>query len=297
MKRLKLIYNPNSGDKTFKFDLDICINIFQNNGYEVHLYRCSDKKNLDNHFKNISKNFYDTFVISGGDGSINICINLMMKYGLNDIPLGIIPSGTANDFASFLKMPKDLADICNIITNGNINYTDVGLCNEQYFINVCAGGLFSNVSEKIDKNFKETLGKFAYYIKAIEQMHTHKPIKLKITTQDETIIDDFDLFLVLNSSGTGGIDNLSPNASISDGYFDFIGFRNVGIKNLTSLAIKFLKGDYLEHDKILFLKCKELTIEAVSKETYIYSDLDGERGPKFPLNIKNIKKSIKIFVV
>lgn len=293
MKKLKLIYNPYSGDKTFKFDLDICLKKLQSSGYEVHLFRSIEKGDVDEHLKNIPKNLYDAFIISGGDGSINIFINSIMKYSLNHIPIGIIPSGTANDFASFLKLPKTPEEACEIITEGNIDKVDVGLVNEKYFINVCAGGLFSNVGDIIDKNFKETFGKFAYYIKAIEQMHNYKPINLKIKNSKETIEDKFDLFLVLNSTGAGSIEKLSPTASISDGMFDFVGFRNVGIANIPSLAIKFLKGDYLEHDKIVFFKDKEIYIECTSE--HLHSDIDGERGPKLPIKIRNIQNAVKIF--
>ena len=296
MKKVKLIYNPYSGDKTFKFDLDLCVKKLQEAGYEVHLFRSIEKDDIELNIKNTPKDFYDAFIISGGDGSINLLINAVMKYGLNHIPIGIIPSGTANDFASFLKLPKLPEDACQVIADGNIQFADVGMANNQYFINVCAGGLFANVSEIIDKNFKETFGKFAYYIKAIEQMHNYNPIELKIKNSKETFQDKFDLFLVLNSSGTGGIEKLSPEASINDGMFDFVGFRNVGISNLPSLVIKFLKGEYLEHNKILYFQDNEILIENIS-EKEIFSDLDGEKGPKLPIKIKNIKNSIKIFTL
>ncbi len=293
MKKIKLIYNPNSGDKTFKFDLDIYIENLQNAGYEVHVFRCINEKSMEQAFKNIPKDFYEAFIVSGGDGTINIFINYIMKYGLNHIPFAIIPSGTANDFASFLKLPKEPDDACRIIKDNKTIPVDIGLCNDKYFINVCAGGLFANVSEKIDKNLKEALGKFAYYISALQDMHTFKPINLKITNSKGVIEDKFDLFLILNSSGTGSIKKLSPSASISDGFFDFVGFRNVGITDLPSFVIKFLKGEYLEHDKIVFFQDKEINIESVEE---IYSDLDGEKGPRLPINIKNIPNAIKIFV-
>lgn len=293
MKKIKLIYNPYSGDKTFKFDLDIYVTNLQQAGYEVHMFRSIKQGDIENHLKDIEKNFYDAFIVSGGDGTINIVVNCLMKYNLNHIPIAIIPSGTANDFATFLKLPKEPDDACKIIANNKTIPVDVGLCNDKYFINVCAGGLFANVSEKIDKNFKEALGKFAYYIRALQEMHTFKPISLKITNSKETIEDKFDLFLILNTSGTGSIKNLSPTASISDGFFDFVGFRNVGIANLPSVAIKYLKGEYLEHDKILFFQDKDITIESIEE---VYTDLDGEKGPKLPINIKNIPSAIKVFV-
>lgn len=292
MKKIKLIYNPYSGDKTFKFDLDIYITNLQNAGYEVHIFRSIKSGDIQEHLKTIPKDFYDAFMISGGDGSINILINSVMKYGLNHIPIAIIPSGTANDFATFLKLPKEPDEACDIILKNNVSEVDIGLCNDKYFINVCAGGMFANISEKIDKNFKDALGKVAYYISAVQDMHLSKPLSLKITNSEKTFEDKFDLFLILNTSGTGGIDKLSPTASISDGLFDFIGIRNVSITNLPSFVLKVLKGEYLEHDKIVFFKDNYIKIE--SKEN-ISCDLDGEVGPALPVTIKNIPKAIKIF--
>lgn len=292
MKKLKLIYNPHSGDKTFKFDLDIYVTHLQNAGYEVHIFRTIENGDIDKHLQTIPKDFYDTFIISGGDGSINIFINSVMKYGLNHIPIAIIPSGTANDFASFLKLPREPQEACELISKNNITDVDVGLCNNKYFINVCAGGMFANISEKIDKNFKDALGKMAYYISAVQDIHSSKPIHLQITNSKETIKDKFNLFIVLNTSGTGGLDKLSPTASITDGLFDFIGIKNVAISNLPSFIVKVLKGEYLEHDKILFFKDSFIKIEG-SEE--ICCDLDGEEGPALPITIKNIPKAIKIF--
>ena len=100
MKKLKLIYNPFSGNKSFKFDLDVCIGIFQEGGYEVHPFRTLHPGDIDEHIATMDPN-YDVVVASGGDGTVNIVINAMMRRGLH-IPLGIIPSGTANDFATYL---------------------------------------------------------------------------------------------------------------------------------------------------------------------------------------------------
>ncbi len=293
MKKIKLIYNPNSGDKTFKINLDMYIDKLQQLGYEIHVFRLNDINIFKEHIKNLPKDFYEYFIISGGDGTLNLLINCLMKYNLAHIPIAIIPSGTANDFASFLKLPKSAENIAKIIEANKYIYADVGLVNDMYFINVCAGGIFANVGENLDLNFKKKFGKFAYYIKALEKMHAFSSMELKITTNNEVIQDKFDLFIVLNSSGTGGLEKLSPKASINDGLFDFIAFKNVSLSNLPKLFIKAIKGDFSEKDKILFLKDSNIKLELLSEES-IACDLDGEKGPFFPLDIKNIKNAIKI---
>lgn len=297
MKKLKLIYNPYSGDKTFKDNLDCSINIFQESGYEVHVFRTIKQGDINEHIRKMEKDKYDAIVISGGDGTINILINALMKYGLNNIPIGIIPSGTANDFASFLDMPTNIEECCRIICKNNIQDVDIGHINDKYFINVCCGGLFSNVSQSIDKTFKDILGKVGYYIKGIEQLQNFTPMKMRITNSKEVIEDTLNLFLVLNTSGTGGIQRLSPDASINDGLFDFVGFRNVSIPKLTGLVIKFFKGEYLDDDRIIFFKDNYIKVENLSEETnFLETDIDGELGPEMPVEIKNLHGAIKVFV-
>ena len=155
MKKIKLIYNPYSGNKNFKFSLDTCIEKFQSAGYFVDIFRTSDYGDIQNHIAAVKEDniSYDAFVISGGDGSINILINSLMENGLNNVPIGIIPSGTANDFASFLKLPLDAGECCDVICANSAKPVDIGRINDKYFVNVCAGGMFSNISQNINVTF------------------------------------------------------------------------------------------------------------------------------------------------
>lgn len=298
MKKIKIFYNPFSGDGTFKNQLDICIAAFQGNGYDVSFFRSLKKGDIDEHISNIKPNDYDAFVVSGGDGTINIVVNSIMKYSLNDIPLGIIPSGTANDFATFLKLEKNVEKCCQVICRGRTQKVDLGLVNdEKYFVNVCAGGLFSNISTKINQSFKNTLGKIAYYIKALEQIPSFVPLSMRITTDNEIIEDQFDLFIVLNSSGTGGLEKLSPTASVSDGLFDFLGIRNIGVGMIMPVIIRYLTGERFTGDnQVIFLKSANVEIENLSESSnFTETDVDGEVGPAMPVKIKNIHKALKIF--
>lgn len=294
MKKINLIYNPNSGNKFFKNELDFCVKKFQSKGYLVNLFRLGNVKDIDHYFNCVRKDDCDAFVISGGDGTINLVVNAIMKYGLNNIPIGIIPSGTANDFATFLNLPKKVEEACKIIVDNNVMSVDIGIANDKYFVNVCAGGLFANVGQKINKDAKETFGKISYYVKAIEEMSHCSPIKLRIKNSKEIIEGDFYLFLILNSTGTGGIEKISPNSSINDGVFDFVAFKNINLTKIPSLALKFLKGDHLEDDGVVFFRDNEIFIENLSNEC-IQTDLDGEVGPSVPVKIKNITKCINVF--
>jgi diacylglycerol kinase family enzyme len=149
----------------------------------------------------------------------------------------------------------------------------------------------------INKHFKDTFGKLAYYIKGIEQLTGFKPIPMRITNSHGVIEEDINLFLVLNSSGTGGINKLVPNASVNDGVFDFLGFRNDLIKDTPMLLLNFLRGEYLEDKGVIYFKDSDIKIENLDPDNrFSLTDCDGEAGPEMPVEIKNIPKAIKVFI-
>lgn len=288
MKKAKLIYNPYSGDKSFKNNLDTVINILQLGGYKVTVWRSLSVEDIYEEVKE-SKD-YDCIIVSGGDGTINHVINAMAKEDMY-IPLGVIPSGTANDFANHIGLSKNIIECTKVITSGKIQEIDLGKINDQYFINVAAGGLLTDVSQKIDIHLKNTLGKLAYYIKGIEQLPNFKPIPVKITCDGVVYEENIYLFVVLNGSTAGGF-KLAPGAVANDGRLNLLAFKACNIVELFNVFIQILRGDHIHNNRVLYLEGKEFRIES---EASLEADVDGEIGPDFPLEIGIEHKRIKVF--
>ena len=295
MDTIKLVYNPNSGDKQFKNHLDACTEVFQKAGYITHLLRATSMELLD---KSIASMEESVLVVSGGDGTVNQVVNTLMRHK-KDVPLGIIPAGTANDYATYLKMPKDPRAAAEAIVNGRIIKSDLGMVNGRYFINVCGAGLLANVSQQIDTQFKDALGKLAYYLKGLGQLPNFMSTPLRITTvtsgATKVLEDEFFLFLILNGGGAGGFDRLSVTARIDDGMLDFIGFKAMSMIDVAAIFLKVLTGDYLDDRRVVFLREKELFIEHIKGEQ-IDTDIDGENGPDMPLEISCQKEAIRLLV-
>lgn len=296
MKKLKLFYNPNSGNKLFKNKLDKIVEKMQGYDYEVSLFRSCNIGDIDEYFKSHDLNEYDAIGVSGGDGTINIVVNAIMHNNYNHIPLAIFPSGTANDFANHLGIKDDALKCCDLIGQGKTVAVDLGLANDMYFVNVCAGGLFSNVSFEIDKNLKKAFGVFAYYAKSMEQLYSFKPINMRISGSRFIYTGGISLFLVLNSTGTGGIPNISPDASVSDGLLDVVAFVHPQVTEVPKMILSFIKGELKDNENVIFFRDNNIKIENLDKEQrFKVTDLDGEIGPEMPIEIKNIHKAINVF--
>lgn len=233
---------------------------------------------------------YKYVLIAGGDGTVDNVVNCMKKMNI-DLPIAILPAGTANDFATILGMPRNIEEACDQIVNGDIRNVDLGKINDKYFVNVASTGLFTDVSQKTDINFKNTMGKLAYYLKGIEQIPKFRSLKIKVDA-DETKFDG-DMFLMLIFNGrTAGNMNFAYKAKIDDGLLDVIIVRAVLIGDAMRIFLKILASDHLENDGgIVYFKTNKLKVYCHED---IVTDIDGERGPDFPLDIQCIKGGLRV---
>lgn len=292
MRKVKLIYNPYSGENIILSKLDEIINIHQQAGLTIVPYRIRKECGIENALHDIRPGEYEYILVAGGDGTVDSVVNAMAKQGIA-LPIGILPVGTANDFSKFLGMPSDVETACRQIIGSTATAVDLGSINDKYFVNVASTGLFTDVSQKTYVNLKNTIGKLAYYLKGIEELPNFRPLKVKISSKEINFDGTMYLMLIFNGKTAGNF-NLATRADATDGMLDVIVFKAVQIYELIPLFIKVLKGEHLDSDRVIYFKTDNLHIECSEN---IVTDIDGEKGPDFPLDIKCIKGGLKILGV
>jgi lipid kinase, YegS/Rv2252/BmrU family len=288
MKKVKFIYNPFSGENLILSELDKVISIHQEFGYQVVPFRIEKGITIDEALNDIDESFY-YILVAGGDGTVDSLVNAMKERNIN-VPLGILPVGTANDFAKFLGLPQDISTCVRQILSSEPKGVDIGKINNKYFVNVASTGLFTDVSQKTDVNIKNTIGKLAYYLKGLEQLPNFRKLKVNIKSK-EVEYDGYMYLLLVFNGQTAGSFNLATSADVMDGYLDVIMFKAITIIDLIPLFIKVLRGEHLDSPNVLYFKTDNLIIESPED---IVTDIDGERGPDFPLNIQCIKNGIEV---
>jgi len=244
MKKVKFIYNPYSGENTIASDLDKIIMIHQEYEYTIVPYRIGNEYPISDAFFDIDKS-YSYVLIAGGDGTIDNVVNEMKKRNIY-LPIAIIPAGTANDFANYIGMPHDVYDSCNQILKSNVKNIDIGKINDKYFLNVASTGLFTDISQKMDMNLKNTIGKLAYYVKGIEQLPNFRKLKIKVVSEEVLYDGDMYLMLVFNGQTAGNL-KFAYNAKADDGLLDVIIIKAGIMKNILSVFIKMLRNEHLEN--------------------------------------------------
>ena len=140
---------------------------------------------IDKALSEINVEEFRQIIAAGGDGTINICVNAMIRHDI-DLPLAIFPAGTANDFAYYFEIPNDIDGMVDIALGEHFTNADVGKVNERHFINVAAMGALIDVSQKTDPNLKNTIGVMAYYLKAVTEVPNLRAHNVKLITPDET---------------------------------------------------------------------------------------------------------------
>lgn len=293
MRKVKFIYNPASGESVIVDRLDEVIEAHQRYGFAVVPYRLNRNMNMEEALSD-TRTGYSHILIAGGDGSVDLLINTMLKMGI-DLPIGILPMGTANDYASYLNISKDVTEAITTMLTSDPRSMDLGQINDKYFVNVASSGLFTDVSQRTHTELKNSIGKLAYYIKGLEQIPNFRKIPVKLTSKHGNYEGDMLAVLVFNGRTAGSLD-LAYKSKADDGLLDVILIKAVHLKELMPLLAKMLRGDHLEDPVgLLYFQTDELFLE--TNDHALVSDIDGERGPDFPLHIHCIKGGVRILGV
>jgi len=236
---------------------------------------------------------YDYVILSGGDGTIKTFVTLMFNHNIN-VPIGIIPTGTCNDFARCLDIPQGLDECIDIILDGKTNWVDLGKVNENdYFVDTCAGGLFVEASVKTPSIYKRNFGPLAYYIHGLSEIATIKPFEVSIETNGITMKENILLFLILNGNHGAGFEDLISDADLSDGNMNIILIKDCTYVDLANLLFKLLNKNLISDPHVIRLPIKNCTISGKRSPCIT---LDGEEGASLPLNIEVLHNALQVFV-
>lgn len=291
MKHALFVYNPVSGGQKIPHELDFILAAFQERGILVQPYRLMDSNN-EYIVDTLKTGKYDFVIASGGDGTINFIANILLDNGIN-MALGVIPSGTCNDFARCLGI-YSLKDSVNIILGGKTTRCDVGyINNSQYFLSTFAGGNFVDVSFSTDSELKKNFGPFAYYLKGLSEIKNIQAYDLKVEADGQIIEGKFLLFLIINGKEAAGLSNIVREADLSDGLMDIILIKKCSNLNLASIFFKVLNKESFNSKNVIALQAKQCKIQS-SKQVPI--TMDGEKWESLPAEIEFKQQLLEVFI-
>lgn len=302
-KRLLFIYNPSAGRSVIKRHLDDVMDIFEEHGYQVGLYRTRASKDAIKEVMTNASDF-DRIVCSGGDGTLSEVVSAMMTFAPEDrIPIGFIPAGSTNDTGKSYKLPTSVKEAAEIAACGIPFSTDIGRMNESCFTYVASFGKLSAVSCFTPREAKKRFGHLAYIIEGIKVLLHLDAYDLRIRYTDingeEVFIEgNFFLGIIANTLSVGGFSNImGNNVDLNDGLFEVVLCKRP--KNLFQFS-RLIDNIFLRTDKdmsnemVTKFKTSKISVECDNDLQWV---IDGENGGKHKVvNIVNDNKAIDIII-
>lgn len=293
MKKALLIVNPVAGKMKAKSTILDVLKVLESRDdmhVAVQITRCrGHATELAGSAKAMG---YDMVICFGGDGTLNETICGLIGEEKN-LPLGYIPAGSTNDFASSMKLSGIPAKAADIIINGDVHPIDVGCFNgDRYFTYVAAFGIFTATSYNVPQSLKNSFGHLAYILGSVKEIGNIRSYHVKIESNDRTVEDDFIFGAVANSTSVAGIVKLDESlVDMNDGLFE-IGFIRKP-KNIIELnrIVASLTTSNFNNGGMEFYKASEIT---VTSEGGLDWTLDGEHATGGEtVTIKNINSAIR----
>ena len=294
MKKIKIISNPSSGRQSIDRRLERLIKLLLDDGYTLNKFETKQKNDAMNETIKTCNEDWDMIIVSGGDGTVNEVAKGIVKSE-NKIPVAILASGTVNDFANYMKIPNDVNDFYNMIKKFETVSVDLGKLNDDYFVNVAAGGILSNVGYQVLPEAKLVLGRMAYYLEGLKEITLQgiKPINLQIESEEYSSVEDVLLFLISNSSSIGGFKKIAPKADVLDGLLDIVIVKKSDVGNLANIFFNIFSGEHVNHPNVIYFKSNKIKLNTTND---VNIDIDGEYGGKLPATFQVVPKAFKILV-
>ena len=290
--KILIIFNPLAGkkyrDKYQKFFLKHFDRFSPNTPYDW----LDTEANLHQQLAKVDFKSYQKIIVIGGDGTIREVADFLIKHKL-DLPLAIIPEGSANILASNLNIPQTMIKAIQIACTGREKIIDVGLINQQLYFVVCLSlGLWSKIIKETNRGLKIRLGNLAYILTFLKHSKKYRTVfKFTLDGQDYQIPGN--TMVIANALS---IFKIKPAASIdfSDGQLEILIFQNTSIWGLLVSVVSLI----FSKKKFPFLtKLKGQTIniwpQTVQED---HLQLDGEAIKLDQINLEVVPQKLRVII-
>ena len=226
-------------------------------------------------------------VAFGGDGFIH---EILQHVVPREIPLGVIPCGTGNDFARAIGIHQlSLTEQLNLISRSDIRSIDLGRVDHIWFAAILSSGFDALVNERANL-MRWPRGRMRYNIALIEKILALSTHRYRIRMDRELIEVEATLVTVANGPSYGGGMKVCPDAILDDGLFDVMVLGKVSRSELLKVFPKVYTGRHAGHPAVTFYRCQEIEIIGSGS-----SFADGEPISTLPLSAQCVSNALKVW--
>lgn len=232
----------------------------------------------------------DRLLVAGGDGTLNY---VAAACADTRCVVGVLPDGTANDFARGLNIGVDAESACNVIANGVIAEIDLAFVNDRPFLNVAHIGLGASISDSLESEKKALLGRFSYLAKVLEAIRRRRGIHAEVRSGEQLVRGRWLEVVVANGNSFGG-GHPVLGADPCDGKLDVVGLRP---RSLFALAFEWVRVHFFQlaphPDVVVQLSHSEVSVHTRSIQKI---SADGEDAGETPANFRVRPAALRVLV-
>ncbi len=238
----------------------------------------------------------DTVIVGGGDGTVSSLAGLLASY---KIKLGLLPMGTANDFARNLGIDNNIERSVAIIRAGHLVPVDLGKADDDFFLNVASIGLGVKVAINTNEGLKRWVGPLAYVAAAAQALANSRPIPVRLIFKDRPQGASFETMnhkalqvVIANGRFYGGGLVSAPDETITDGKLAVTVIEQMGVIELLRLSPGLLNGSYVRNARVQHYHTTDVVIETRRPHGV---NMDGELGYRTPMRFQVVPGALQVF--
>jgi diacylglycerol kinase (ATP) len=237
---------------------------------------------------------YRLLILGGGDGSVSSVVDFLAHH---HVTLGLLPLGTANDFARTLGIPADIEKACETIASGKVVDVDLGLAGDNYYVNVASVGLSVGVTQVLSPRLKRRIGALAYPTAAIRAFLSHQPFSARLIFPDgdHEPVEYERLLQVAVGNGRfyGGGMVVAPESGIDDRSLDVYAIEMGRHRDLIGVARYLKSGDFIQQEGVHHYRTSKVRLET---EPELPVNIDGEVVTRTPQDFSVAYNALKVIV-
>lgn len=287
MKTYHIIYNPTAGKKKSRKNLALVEKELTARGlpFEVHSSKC--ERDATEIARSLTSAGEKEIIVLGGDGTLHEVLNGLEN--IEDCRLGLVPSGTGNDFAEHIGLPLDAEKAVKIILDGDTKPTDYLEVSGVRCMNIAGLGMDVDVLERCKKG--KLKGKIKYLMSLIQSVFAFKGYEVEIEANGETQTRKVLIAAACNGSQFGGGIKICSAANVEDGKLDMMVVDCIGgIWKLIKAFIVLLKGKIMEYPLAQHIVCDSVKFRpkencAIQLDGELYKELEFRVSVKTGLQV------------
>jgi diacylglycerol kinase (ATP) len=288
--RIIILLNPNAGRGKARFVLREALEVLRRADVEMDVQESRNAQHLLALARRAAAEKPAAIVSLGGDGTHHYVMNGMVG---SEIPLGIIPCGSGNDFAKGLGIPTRARAAAEVVRGGNIRRVDLGRVGNTVYGCIAGTGFDSVVTRYANERVRRLRGSWAYAWSILRCLESYRPEPLELVSDVQEFSGEVVFAVVGNNVSYGGGIHLTPRAKLDDGLLDVCIVPYMGRLELLRWVPRAYRGQHLRHPRIIYFQAPKVTLSTTS---HLELFGDGEFVQELPATIEIVPRVLPVIV-